>query len=66
MNSVKEWFQNVKVGKNEIKCAVDTGAEVNILNMEVVKKIGAKVRKSNVKLKNYNGSSIKVVGETTV
>lgn len=66
VNSINEWYQNVQIVNNEIKFKVDTGAEVNILNMETAKKLRTEIKDSNVKLKSYNGSSIKVAGQTTV
>ncbi|KAK9752502.1 hypothetical protein QE152_g4143 [Popillia japonica] len=59
VNSVKEWVQKIKIKGSEIECKVDTGAEVNILNMKTVKRLNAKVRTSKIKLKGYNGSDFK-------
>ncbi|KAK9712796.1 hypothetical protein QE152_g24698 [Popillia japonica] len=46
VNSVKEWVQKIKIKGSEVECKVDTGAEVNILNMKTVKRLNAKVRTS--------------------
>ncbi|XP_071052916.1 uncharacterized protein [Onthophagus taurus] len=54
-----EWYKIVEL-------QIDTGAQVNVLNLEVDKKINVKIKNSNINLKNYNGSKIKVCGQATV
>ncbi|KAK9680479.1 hypothetical protein QE152_g39063 [Popillia japonica] len=48
VNSVKEWVQKIKIKGSEIECKLDTGVEVNILNMKTVKSLNAKVRTSKI------------------
>uniref|UniRef100_A0A1Y1KPK9 Paraneoplastic antigen Ma-like C-terminal domain-containing protein n=1 Tax=Photinus pyralis TaxID=7054 RepID=A0A1Y1KPK9_PHOPY len=66
VNGISEWFQKINVGKHSINCKVDTGADVNILNLKVAKDLNLYVRPSKVKLKSYNDSKIDVVGKTTL
>lgn len=70
VSSITEWLQKIKVKQKgldtEIVCKVDTGADVNILNMKVARELKVKIRPSSVKLRSYNGSHINVAGETTL
>lgn len=65
VNSVlKDWLVNVEINKLKIKFKIDTGAQVNILNYEIVKQLGLNIRKSIVNLRNFDGSLINVEGIT--
>lgn len=63
---VRKWSEEVEMDGKMVRCKIDTGAEVNILNRKTAVEVGAKIVKSGVKLSNYNGTPIEVYGKTTV
>ena len=60
-----EWYVKVITNGSVVSFKVDTGAEVNVLNQSIFNRISnnSMLRKSSIKLRAYNGSSIPVNGE---
>lgn len=57
---------NVKIGINdlEIKAAIDSAADTNIISSELVKRLGLEIKeKSNVTLRGFNGTEEKSLGK---
>ena len=60
-----EAFVTVKI-KNKVKVKLDTGAEVNVVPLQISKQIetkGVHTRKTATKLCGYGGTNIPVVGK---
>lgn len=64
VNSIKEWTVMMQINGKSVQFKMDTGSEVNIINKYVEKNVGAHVEARKVKLGNYNGSPINVMGFT--
>lgn len=59
------WLEVVRVNGMEVRFKVDTGAEVNIIPLRVIEKMGCskEVKKTNVVLEAFGGFKIKPVGK---
>lgn len=60
----KGWCLKVGICNQIFNCNVNTGAQVDILSVRDLDKVNTKkiIRKAGIKLSNYNGSNIKVIG----
>lgn len=58
--SRKDWCQNIEINKFNIKCKLDTGAQVNVISLDLLLKIGLTsdvIKKNNkIILKTLNGN----------
>jgi hypothetical protein len=61
----KGWFINCVIENQEIHFNIDSGAQVNVIPIHVYMKFNnkQKIEKIKIKLSNYNGSYIKVLGK---
>lgn len=64
VHSIKRnWFMTLKLNNCDINFKIDTGSQVDILNINTVKQIKLKLKVcKDVKLRNFDGSDIKIVG----
>lgn len=65
-----DWFEDLEVGLEgkSVKFKIDTGAQVNVLSLEQIKKLGLveKMSESNVWLRSYTGGRIPVIGKCVI
>ena len=54
----KGWFTEAKLNGRSVICQVDTGAQVSVIDVSTLKRIGVKrIKTTQVKLTAYGGSS---------
>lgn len=62
-----DWIQSIKFKNKCIKFKLDTGAQCNVLTLDLANKINAKIETSRTKnLVSYSGHKIKVKGEINI
>ena len=63
----KEWNVELKVEDLEVKFKVDTGAQCNVMPLDIYQRISnKKPAKSSAKLMSYSGHRIKTIGKNTL
>lgn len=67
INNYKSWIGEISINGMETKIKLDTGAELNVIPMEMIKKIkGIKLSDSNVTIKSFGGFITKSKGRVTL
>jgi len=63
-NAVKEWKSTITIGKHRITFTLDTGAQVNVLPMNLYRRLQhGPLQYSSAKLSTYSGESLPVTGK---
>lgn len=67
-DKTKDWFVNLKVNHKRLQLKIDTGAQANIISQNTLKQIrrNPQVTNTAVRLINYSGEKIPVVGKCII
>lgn len=66
INKSQDWSADLKINNNMVTFKLDTGADVNVLPLYLLPKLGiseSDLIKTNTKLNGYSGAKISVVGK---
>lgn len=64
VNTVYDWFENVDLSGRSVLMKLDTGAQCNVINLDIAKSISAPLEKTKVKkLISFSNHEMKVLGE---
>lgn len=61
------WIEQIKMNDKKVSSKIDTGAEIDVLPLNVLKKIGpVELRKTSVTLRSFGGEKLKPKGMCTL